>query len=103
MDAVRVALKSPFRLLDRCSLRDEPARRRIPARKCDAGHLANETATAVATDEIGRAERSPVSECNIDAVVILREAGHLASAMDSDVKFVDPFGQDALDMVLPQS
>ncbi len=37
-----------------------------------------------------------------DAGVVLRETGHLTSAIDRHRQLADPAGQDALDVVLPQ-
>ena len=43
-----------------------------------------------------------VGQRDIDAGVVLRETGHLDSAIDRDRQLPDPAGQDALDVVLPQ-
>ena len=43
-----------------------------------------------------------VGERDVDAGVVLRETRHLASAIDRHRQLADPFGQDALDVVLPQ-
>ena len=60
MDAERVLVKPPLRLLGHLDLGDQPARRRIPPGELDAGCLANQAAAAVAPDEISRAERLTV-------------------------------------------
>ena len=49
-----------------------------------------------------RPQRLAVGQLDVDAGVVLREARHLASAMDRHRQLVDPAGQDALDVVLPQ-
>ena len=45
---------------------------------------------------------SAVGQLDVDAGVVLRETGHLASAIDRHRQLVDPAGEDALDVVLPQ-
>ena len=47
-------------------------------------------------------QRLAVGERDVDAAVVLREAGHITSAMDRHRQLTDPLGQDALDVVLPQ-
>ncbi len=39
---------------------------------------------------------------NVDSGAVLGEARYLAFAIDRDAQFVDPAGQDSLDVVLPQ-
>ena len=102
MDAARILVKPPFRLLGRLDFGDQPARRRIPSGEFDAGRLANQAAAAIAADEIRRPERLTVGERDVDAGVVLRETSHLTSAIDRHRHLADPLGQDALDMVLPQ-
>ena len=58
--------------------------------------------SSVAPDEIVRPQRLAVGQLDVDAGVVLRETGHLASAMDRHRQLADPVGQDALDVVLPQ-
>ena len=70
--------------------------------KCDAGRLADQAASAVAADEILRPQRAAVAQLDIDAGVVLREAGHFDAAIDRHLELVDPAGEDALDVVLPQ-
>ncbi len=43
-----------------------------------------------------------VGQLDVDAGVVLRETRHLTSAIDRHRQLVDPAGQDALDVVLPQ-
>ena len=45
---------------------------------------------------------SPSDSSTSTPVVVLREAGHLASAIDRHRQLADPVGEDALDVVLPQ-
>jgi hypothetical protein len=78
------------------------ADRWIPPRELDAGGLANEAASAVAADEILRAQRRSVGELHVDTGVVLREARHLAPAKDRHPQLRDPVGEDPLDLVLPQ-
>ena len=76
--------------------------RRIPPGELDAGCLADDAAPAIAADEILRPQRLAVGQLDVDAGVVLREARHLTFAIDRYVQLVDPAGQDALDVVLPE-
>ncbi len=78
------------------------ADRRIPPGELDAGGLADHAASAVAADEVLRAQRRAVRHLHVDAGVVLHEARHLTSAIDRHRQLVDPAGEDALDVVLPQ-
>jgi hypothetical protein len=49
-----------------------------------------------------RAKLLAIAEYNVDARVILREAGDLAFAKDWDLQFLDPVREDALDVLLPE-
>ena len=44
-----------------------------------------------------------VGQHDVDAGVVLREARHLTSSVDRYRQLVDPAGQDALDVLLPQA
>jgi hypothetical protein len=92
----------PFRLLGHLDLGDQVARCRIPPRELDAGCFADQTASSVAPDEIFGPQRLAVGQLDVDAGVVLRDTGHLMSAMDRHPQLADPAGQDALDVVLPQ-
>ena len=70
--------------------------------KRDAGRLADEAASAVASDEILRPQRAAVAQLDIDAGVVLRETRHFDAAIDRHPELVDPAGEDPLDVVLPQ-
>src|SRR4029079_8145102 len=63
----------------------------------------DDTASSVAPDEILRPQRLTVGQCNVDAGVVLREPRHFTSAVDRHRQLPDPPGQDALDVVLPQT
>jgi hypothetical protein len=102
MDAERILVKPPLRLLGHLDFGDQPARRRIPPGEFDAGCLANQAAATIAPDEILRPERLTVGERDVDAGVVLRKPRHFPSAIDRHPQLADPLGQDALDMVLPQ-
>src|SRR4029450_8205001 len=65
MDAARILMKPPFRLLGRLDFGNQPAPRRIPSGEFDAGRLANEAAAAVAPDEIRRPEWLAVGERDV--------------------------------------
>src|SRR6266851_8209476 len=102
MDANSVAPEAPLRLLVHLDLSDQAAGGRVPARELDTGCFADQTASAVAPDEILGPQRLAVGQLDIDAGVVLREAGHLTSAIDRHPQLVDPAGQYGLDVVLRQ-
>src|SRR5882724_4488939 len=102
MDSANVVAKAPFRLIGYLHLSDQVAGCRIPPRELDAGCFADQAASAVATDEIFRPQRLAVGQFDADAVVILRKTRHLTSAIDRHRQLVDPAGEYALDMVLPE-
>ena len=102
MDAVGVLTGAHLRLLGHLGLRDQGTGRRIPPGELDAGGLPDHAASAVAPDEILGPQRLALGQLDVDAGVVLRKARHLASAMDGHRQLVDPAGQDAFDVVLPQ-
>jgi hypothetical protein len=102
-DAEGVAVDAPLRrLLRHLDLGDQVAGCRIRSRELDAGGFADHTASSVASDEIFRPQRLVVGKLEVDAGIVLREARHLNSAIDGHRQFVDPAGEYALDVVLPQ-
>ena len=73
MDAEGVAADAPFRrLFGQLGLGDQIAGRRIRSGKLDAGGLADQTASAVAPDEVLRPQRRAVAQLDVDAGVVLR-------------------------------
>jgi hypothetical protein len=92
----------PFRLLGHLDFGDQVADGRIPSGEFDAGCLADQAASSVATDDILRPQRAAVGQLDLHAGVVLRDTGHLNSAMDRDRQLPGPAGQDAFDVVLPQ-
>ncbi len=62
----------------------------IRARKLDARGLADEAATAIAADEVLAPQRPAVAERDIDAGLVLREAGHLDAALGSARRALRP-------------
>ena len=106
MEAVNagcVVANARRRLLRRFDLGYQVAPGRIPAGKLDAGHLADDAASPVASDEVTRPQRRPVRALDVDAPLVLREAGHLESVEDLDRQLADPVGHDPLDLVLPDA
>ena len=101
--ATGVAAQAPLRLLGHLDLGDDAARRRIPPGELDTGCLSDQAASPVAPDEVLRPQRPALGQLDVDARIVLCEPRHLAAAMDRHGQLVDPFGQDALDVVLPQS
>ena len=102
VDAAAVLAHAQLRLLGHLDLGDQGTARRIPSGELDAGFLADEAASSVAPDEVLRPQRLAVGQLDIDAGVVLREPRRLTFAVDRHGQFVDPAGQDALDVVLPQ-
>ena len=103
MDAEGVAADAPFRrLLGDLDLGDQVAGCRIRSRELDAGGFADQTASSIAPDEIFRPQRLTIAELDVDAGLVLREARHLVAVGDGHRQFVDPAGEYALDLVLPQ-
>jgi hypothetical protein len=102
MDAAGIAAKTPSRLLRQFDLGDQVADCRIPAGELDAGCFTDETASAVAPEEISRPQRLAVSQFDIDAGLVLREPRHFPAAIDRHRQLADPVGQYALDVLLPQ-
>ena len=79
------AADAQLRLLGHLDLGEQAARRRIPAGELDAGCLADQAASSVAPDEILRPQRPAVGQLDVDAGVVLREAGHLVAVVDRDL------------------
>ena len=102
VDADGVLADAQLRLLGHLDLGDQGTGRRIPPGELDAGPLADEAASSVAPDEVLRPQRLAVGQLDVDAGVVLREPSHLTFAVDGHGQLVDPAGQDALDVVLPQ-
>jgi hypothetical protein len=102
MEAKGSAAHAQLRLLGHLDLGEQGARRHIPPWELDAGCLTDQTASSVAPDEILRPQRLAAGQRDVDAGVALRKAGHFAFSMDRHRQLVDPAGQDALDVVLPQ-
>src|SRR5262245_57542675 len=101
MDALRVPADAEVRLSAHLDLGEQVAGRRVPPRKLDACDIPDEAAPAVAADEVARPQRSAVGQLDVDAAVVLYEAGHLVSAVDRHRQLVDPAGQNLLESVLP--
>src|SRR2546430_8821141 len=96
------ATDSQLGLLGHLDLGEQGARRRIPTGEIDARRLTDQTAPAVASDEILRPHALAVGQRDVDAGVVLREACDLASAIERHGQLADPGGEDALDVGLPQ-
>ena len=86
----------PGRFLGHLDLGDQVALGRVPAWELDPGGFADHAAPAVAPDEILRPQRSAVGQLDVDAGVVLREAGHLAPV-------VDPTGSSAIQPAMIRS
>ncbi len=97
-----VLTQAPRRLLDHLDFGDQPALGRIPPSEVGARGFTDHAASSVASDEVFRPQRRVVGQLDGNARVVLREASHLASAIDQQAKLVNPAGQDALDVLLPE-
>jgi hypothetical protein len=97
-----VVVEAPFRLLGQLDLGDKEARRRLPPGELDPSRLADHAAPSVAPDKVVRPHLRAVGQLHVDAGVLLREPRHVTFAMDRYLKLVDPAGQDALEVALPQ-
>src|SRR5260221_12245092 len=82
MEASTLAADAPLRLLVDLDLGGQAAGRRVPPREPDAGRLADQTASSVASDEILRPQRLAVGQFDVDAGVVLRETRHVTCAID---------------------
>src|SRR5260221_7033735 len=102
MDALAIMADAPLRLAGHLDLGNQVAGGRIPPREVDTGFLADQAATAVASDEGFRPQRTAASQLDGDAGVVLGKARHLTTAIDRYRKLVDPGGEYALDALLPQ-
>src|ERR1700761_2842537 len=102
MDAEGVAVDTQWGLLGHLDLREQIARGRIPSGEVDASRLTDQTAPAVAPDEVGRLKRLSVRQLDTNTAIILRETDHLASAVERHCQLFDPAGQNAFEMLLPQ-
>jgi hypothetical protein len=100
IDAPVVTTHAPRRLFGHRDFGDQVADGRGPSREVDAGFLADEAATAVASDQILRSQRTAAGQLDVDADVVLRETCHLDSAIDRYRQFLDPRRQRALDALL---
>jgi hypothetical protein len=101
-DATASGAEAEHRFLPGLDLRDQVAGRGVPPGELDAGDLADEAAPAVATDQVPRSQRRAVGQLDVDAGAVLGEAHHVAAAEDGNPELVDPAGQDALEVALPE-
>jgi hypothetical protein len=101
-DATTLAAHAELRLLVHLDLGDHPAGRGIQPGEVDAGCLADQAASSVASDEILRSERRVVGQLDIDAGVVLSEAHHPTATKDRNPELTGPVSQDGLELALPQ-
>src|ERR1700735_1198011 len=102
MQARGVVAHSPLRLLSQLHLGEQVADRRIPTGERDAGRFTDSAASAVAADEILGPQGLTVRDLNVDASVLLRKAGYVTSAIDPYGQLIDPAGQEAFEVLLPE-
>jgi hypothetical protein len=102
VDAALVVADAQLGLAFHLGLGDDRAQACIPPGEVDARELAHEAATAIAADDPSCAQQATVARLDVDAVVILREARHLAPVLDYHADLAHPRVGDALDVLLPQ-
>jgi hypothetical protein len=105
MDAEGVMANAPFRHFTRVGdldLGEQIARRWIPPGKLDACCFADHAASPVAPHEIPRPQELAACHLDVDTGAVLGDIRHLTSAIERYPQLVDPAGQYALDVVLPQ-
>src|ERR1700694_516206 len=93
MDALVITAHAKRRLAGHLDLGNQVAGGRIPPREVDAGFLADQAATAVASDEVLRPQRTAVGQFDVDAAVVLGKTRHLTFAIDRYRQLVDPGGE----------
>src|SRR5450631_946825 len=101
-NALLIAAQTPLRLLGELDLSDQVAARRVPSWEFDAGCLADQAASSVAPDDVLRPQRPSVGQLDVHAGVALLEPRYCQSAIGPDRQLVDPAGDDALDIPLPE-
>jgi len=74
----------------------------VPAGEVDACRFPDRAAPTVTTDDVPRPDSLVSRERDSDTGRFVGDARHLASPMDRHTQLVDPVGEDALDVVLPQ-
>src|SRR5262249_54553967 len=101
-DATALGTRADLRLLVHLDFGDHPAGRGVPPDEVDTSFLADHAATSVAADEILRSEQCVTRNPDVDAALALRHPHDLAATQDRDPELVDPAGQDALEVALPE-
>jgi hypothetical protein len=102
LGAVLVAADAPFGLVAQPDLGDERADRRVPAAELNAGQLADQAASAIASDEVPGSQGAAVGNVGVDTAAVGRESCHLTAPIDRHSELVDPGGQNWLETVLWQ-
>ena len=101
-DPAAFAAEADLRFVGHVHLGDHEADRGVEAGELDAGRLADGAPPAIATDEVRGSQRRAVGELDVDAGVVLAEPDRLAAHEDRHPELVDPAGEDALEVALPQ-
>ncbi len=99
---VLVTAYPPLRLLAGLGLGDQRADRRVPAGELDPSLLAYQAPAPVTPDEKARPQRLAARHPDVHAVVVLREAGHLAPTANGHFQLRHPPGKDLLEATLPK-
>jgi len=102
MDADVVKPDASGRVLGHLDLGDQVAAGRLRPDELDAGHLADDTAPTICTDQVRRTQRPILGEVDVDAGVVLGEASDLEPTTNRHAQLLDPAEQDPLEVALPQ-
>ena len=99
---MRVVAEAELGLTLHLDLGDDRAHRRAPSGKVDAGELSHEAAASITADDVTRTQRVAVGKVNVDTIVVLRQARHLAPIPGHHADLARPRTQDALGVFLRQ-
>jgi hypothetical protein len=101
-DAATLASDADHWFLGHRYLGDHEADRRVVASEGDAGRLADGASSAVATHDVVASQDRAVGERDVDATIVLAEPDDLVAHEDRHTELVDPTGEDAFEVALPQ-
>src|SRR5262245_27112919 len=102
MNAEGVAADAPLRLLGYLDLGDEVAGCRVRTRRINAGGFTDKTSSTITPDQVFRIQRLAIGQLDFDAANVLGETRHLTPVIGRYTEFINPGGEYALDMLLPQ-
>lgn len=97
-----VMAEAGWRLLGHLDLGDQVAPGRLRTDELDTGRPADDTAPTICPDQVRRPPQVALRKVDVDAGVVLGEAGDLEPAVDRHPELLDPAAQDPLDVALRQ-